>query len=109
MFNITKEESFHLIVMNPKTAKAQPQTTAQAVTGPIIQMPPPPATAELPDDLQSIFGGKGWAPANPVELLNFEGLKFNLIGESTDLVDTLGDIGREIEKEEQLELEQSQQ
>jgi hypothetical protein len=94
-FNIEKEGIFYLAAKNP-------QDSAASLPG-IPGLTTPPVHVQLPNEIQSAFGGRSWAPPIPVAMLAYKGLELVLIGESNNVVAQFGKTGEEIEKEEQID------
>jgi len=84
-FNIEKEGSFIITVKNP----AHPLSFG------------PSEKEELPSHLLGVFRGRKFAPVNPTELLDYKGAEIIIIGASDDLKEEFGELGLELEKDEQ--------
>ncbi|KAJ3044647.1 hypothetical protein HDV00_001573 [Rhizophlyctis rosea] len=84
-FNIEKEGSFIITVKNPETES------------------PPWAglsdkqKATFPKDVEELFKGRRFIPANPTTLLDYNHAEFVLIGASDDITGELGDAGQDLE------------
>jgi hypothetical protein len=109
--NIDKEASYFLSIKNPQvnlrpaTDSNRPGLPNQNVAAVLPQSPVP---IVLPTQLQESFGGRAWAPALPLDLLNFKGIEFVIIGETNNIVKEFGFTGQEIEEEEQIDAEHLQ-
>ncbi|KAJ3044565.1 hypothetical protein HK097_001426 [Rhizophlyctis rosea] len=84
-FNIEKNASFIITVKNPETASPPWAGLSEK------------QKVEFPKDLQDLFRGRRFIPANPVRLLDYEHAEFVIIGASDDVVGELGDVGKDLE------------
>jgi len=92
-FNIEKEGSFVIAVKNPQGAAA---TYFKSFV-------PEEKRVHYPKHLQDVFHGKRWAPAKPVELLNYPKSELLLVGSSENLVEEFGEVGEALEEMEKLD------
>lgn len=73
---------------NPNVSRAVPQSLIQVV---------------YPKEIQDSFRGRRFAPAMPIQMLDYKGTEVVLIGESNNLVKVFGQTGQEIEEEEKID------
>ncbi|RWR84230.1 hypothetical protein CKAN_01302400 [Cinnamomum micranthum f. kanehirae] len=78
--NIEREGSFIIQIKNPE------QETFKRFPG----LQKSKRRAVFPAHLQGVFGQRGYAPADPPDLLNYEGCEFLLIAASDDIDEELG-------------------
>jgi len=93
-FNIVKEGSYIITVKNP--------SAPVKVDAPGLQLK---EHANLPKELLDKFHGKRWMPANPPSVLDHERVELVIIGASDDLKAELGDAGKELEKDEEKDVQ----
>jgi len=99
-FNIVKEACFFLTVKNPQIPSVTIQTDVGLPNPQVAQnLPQSAIQVNLPPELQNYFQNRKWAPALPLEILNYKGIELVLIGESSNLAAEFGETGQEIEKE----------
>jgi hypothetical protein len=95
-FNIEKEGSYVIQVKNPDL---------ESGWGTFLRKED---RAKYPPHLAEMFTGKReqtrkWHPANPAELLDFEGVELLFIGATEDIVEELGETGEYIEHLEEID------
>jgi len=90
-FNIEKEGSYVIAVKNPESPAPFGVPSAQL-------------KEELPSHLQALFHGRKWIPVVRPELLDYKGTEIIIIGASDDLKQEFGELGAEMEKEEQRDM-----
>jgi len=81
-FNLEKEGSFILTIKNPEM-----ENRAGMIE----------STVKYPKELQEKFKGRKWLDPEVTELLDYKGVVLLLVGESDDLKNTLGELGKEVE------------
>jgi len=92
-FNIEHEGSFILTVKNPTSNASKGLSAGQK--------------ASYPKELQDKFEGKSWMPVEPTKLMDYEGAQLLLIGAKENIVEELGQVGKDLEEtasEEEYEL-----
>ncbi|PRP81997.1 hypothetical protein PROFUN_10491 [Planoprotostelium fungivorum] len=104
VFNIHKESTLHLSIKNPVTTQPSnlnstelfDQGTGFSSTNKV---------KEYPSELQERFRSNRWCPADPPSFLDFVGAEMLFIGVNNDLVQELGEAGKQIEEAEKRDAE----